>query len=1016
MPKLLLGRMRKLVFGISLIIFSLLSVSQAAHAIYGLPAGFSSDLFIGGLNLPMAIAFASNGKVFIAQKDGHVRVWNNGVLQSTDFLDISSQVNNTGDRGLLGIAVHPNFPTTPYVYLLYTYDPPTLTADGSGARVSRLIRVTADAINNYNTVTPNSAVVLLGTNSIATNIGDPNSNDGVPSCQNINGYTGYVPDCLPSDGPSHSIGTVVFGQDGALYVGNGDGAHFNYVDTRALRVLDVGSLSGKILRIDPITGQGLADNPFYNGDLTSNQSKVYSLGLRNPFRFTISPYDGKPYIGEVGWGTWEEINTGRGVNFGWPCYEGDATGSAQQSGYATSSGTFARCSQLYNAGPAAIQAPLYAYNHNGVGAAVVGGAFYTGTAYPTQYQGALFYADYNNDWIKYLTFQNTTTPSLNTLASDTFNRANSTDLGVKWNSGYTNRSALQLVNNAVRATTIKSEGLETYNDVTLPADQWAQVTLAAFTGIGWNSGGLVLRASDPPGSGKYSIIPANQAGYRTTIYGPSGIIAQENNSVWVAGDVLRAEIQGSTIYVYRNNALILTANDTSVASGNRAGINIYVDNNLSDVILDNFSAGDFGTSTTAATSATSNDFAFDLSSGGPAQLIAGPDTNLYYINLIWGTNASEIRVIRYTSGTNSPPTAVISASPTNGSAPLTVNFSAAGSSDPNGDTMTYSWNFGDGGTAGPSTTTTVSHTYSSSGTYTAVLTVTDSKGASGTANVVITSGNTAPVASIISPDNNSFFTIGIAVSLVGQGTDQQQGSLSGSSLAWNFNVHHNDHIHFNYYPTLYGTNVSFTPVDHGLNTWIEVCLTATDSGGLSNSKCIALLPATTTLTFQTSPIGGLSLTVDGVTNTTPFTVNAPINSSAQVIAPAAQTTSQGTYGFQSWSDGGAATHTITVGNSPASYTATYAPTNMTLTFQTNPTGLQLAITNALGVTTTYRTPFNVTAPPGSSLTISAPSPQPNNKVFNWEFRSWSDGGAQTHPITVGPTTNYTATFNKARNR
>jgi hypothetical protein len=207
-----------------------------------------------------------------------------------------------------------------------------------------------------------------------------------------------------------------------------------------------------------------------------------------------------------------------------------------------------------------------------------------------------------------------------------------------------------------------------------------------------------------------------------------------------------------------------------------------------------------------------------------------------------------------------------------------------------------------------------------------------------------------------------------------------------------------------------------TPIDHGLNTWIEACLTATDSGGLSNTACIALLPGTTTLTFQTSPISGLSLTVDGVTKVTPFTVNAPVNSSAQIIAPVTQATSQGSYAFQSWSDGGAATHTITVGNSPATYTATYAPTNTTLTFQTNPSGLQLQITNAQGVTTTYVTPFNVTTAPGSSLTISAPSPQPSNKVFEYTFQSWSDGGARTHNITVGSTTSYTATFNRTRKK
>ena len=1018
---MLLRVVRILAIGLSVIAVVTWGPNQAAHAISGLPAGFTSDLFIGGLTFPTAIAFAPNGKVFIAQKDGHVRVWNNGTLQGADFIDISSQVNNSGDRGLLGIAVHPNFPVTPYVYLLFTYDPPTLTADGSGARVNRLIRVSADAATNYNTALPNSTVIMLGTNSIAANIGAPTSNDGIPSCENINGYTGYVPDCLPNDSNTHSIGTVVFGQDGALYVGIGDGSSPNYVDARALRTLEVGSLSGKILRIDPITGQGLADNPFYNGDLNSNQSKVYNLGLRNPFRFTISPYDGMPYIGDVGWNTWEEMNTGRGMNFGWPCYEGGSTGSVQQSGYATSSGTFTRCSQLYNTGPAAVQAPSYAYIHTpGVSACIIGGAFYSGTAYPQQYQGALFYADYNNDWIKYLTFQTTTPPSLTTLASDTFTRTNSTDIGASWDAGYTGRVPFSLLNNAI---TLKGgdRSTESYNAVMLPADQWGEVKLSTFAGPYYAYAGVYLRMSGPPSKNGYLFKVTNQYGFSdptSAIYkvvaDTSTELVSERNTQWVSSDVLRAEVEGSTLRLYRNNSLLLSTTDGEISSGDRAGLAAYIDTTNATVILDNFATGSFGTGTTTVTSATSSDFAFDLSSGGPVQLIAGPDTNLYYLNLISGVNASEVRVIRYNSGTNSPPTAVITASPTNGPAPLTVNFSGAGSSDPNGDPITYSWNFGDGVTSGPSTTPTVSHSYSSSGSFTAVLTVTDSKSATGTASTIITSGNTAPVASITSPANNSLFTIGIAVSLVGQATDQQQGSLSGSSLAWSFNVHHNDHVHFNFYPALFGTNVSFTPIDHGLNTWIEVCLTATDSGGLSDSKCIALLPVTTTLTFQTSPVSGLSLTVDGVTKVSPFTVNAPINSSSQIIAPVSQSTSQGGFTFQSWSDGGAATHTITVGNSPATYTATYTPGNTTLTFQTNPVGLQLSVTNALGVTTTSATPFNLTVPSGSQLTISAPSPQPNNKVFDYTFQSWSDGGAQTHNIIVGSTTNFTATFRKTK--
>lgn len=389
----------------SIITLGIILILNTPATAISLPAGFGSEQVVTELTSSTAITFAPDGRLFIGQKDGRVRIFQNGTLLATDFINISNEVNNYWDRGLLGIAVHPSFPATPYVYLLYTYDPPGTVDNGSGARVSRLSRVTADAQNNYNTAISGSTVVLLGTNSIRANIGAELSNDGAASCENINGTIGYVRDCLPADSPSHTIGTVMFGLDGKLFVGNGDGAHFNYTDPRALRALDIGSLGGKILRIDPITGQGLPDNPFFDGDPTNNASKVYSLGLRNPFRFTISPFNGEPYIGDVGWNSWEEINTGRGENFGWPCYEGSTTGSLQQGQYATQTAeTSTRCSQLFAQGSGVVEAPAYAYNHSAGGASIQAGAFYTGTTYPSQYRQALFYEDYNRDSIKYLTF------------------------------------------------------------------------------------------------------------------------------------------------------------------------------------------------------------------------------------------------------------------------------------------------------------------------------------------------------------------------------------------------------------------------------------------------------------------------------------------------------------------------------------------------------------------------------------------------------------------------------------
>jgi len=899
----------------------LLASTQVSLAI-SLPAGFTSELFVGGLNYPTTITFAPDGRLFIGQKDGRVRVFQNGTLLGTDFINISSDVNNSADRGLLGIAVHPNFPNQPYIYLLYTYDPPGTVADGGGARVSRLIRLTADPAANYNTAVSNSAVVILGTNSVLANIGNPSSNDGVPSCENINGYIGYVPDCLPSDSPSHSIGTVAFGLDGALFVGNGDGAHYNYADQRALRVLETNSLSGKILRIDPITGQGYPDNPFYNGDPTSNQSKVYSLGLRNPFRFTVSPYNGEPYIGDVGWITWEEINTGRGANFGWPCYEGSDTGSAQQSGYANDSTTSVRCAQLYNQGLGAVQQPLHAYNHNGLGASVQAGAFYSGSAYPPQYQGALFYSDFNNDWIKYLTLTGSEpagdvirTP----LAADDFNRAS---IGTNWTGNYSDQNAsnanLGITGNRVRSTSTVVDATMTYNAVSLPDDQWAQITIPTLSTSSSSGARVLLRFGAAGSKNGYEMALARPGtNYYTSriakwTNGVFTSLAVENAIPWTAGDVLRGEVQGTTLRLYRNNTLVLSATDTTFSSG-QAGITVYT-NALEGLELDDFVAGEISGGGGGVV-ATPNDFAFDVSNGGPVQLLTGPDSNLYYVAYVYGTNTSEIRRIRYQSATNTPPIAKASAAPTSGLPPLTVNFSSGGSSDPDGDPITYGWNFGDGGT---STQANPSHTYGSTGAFTAILTVTDSKGASGTAQVTITAGNTKPTATILSPADGSKYTIGTAIVFQGRGTDPEQGTLTGASLVWDVLLHHNEHTHFDFYPKYYGETGSFVPVDHGDNTWLELCLTATDGGGLTDTKCVKLVPNATTLTFKTKP-GGLQLVFDGVSRATPFSVTVPVNATREIIAPAIQ----GNRTFQSWSDGGAATHTIVVGSQPATYTATY---------------------------------------------------------------------------------------------
>ena len=321
---------------------------------------------------PTGLTFAPDGRIFIWQKSGVVRIFKNGALLPTPFIDLQPRVNIVNDRGLLGLALDPNFATNGYVYLLYTYeeggDP-----NNAGPKTARLTRVTANP-SNPDVALTNSEVVILGSL-------------GTPPCSNYPAGS----DCIPSDSKSHTVGTLRFGADGKLFVGIGDGAGYADTDVLALRAQDLNSYSGKILRINR-DGSAPGDNPFNDGT-NSIRSKVYSYGLRNPYRFSLHPVTGEVYLGDVGWDEWEEINRGRGANFGWPCYEGN---SPQPQYYPQ----FQQCQQL----PAsAVTPPLYAYSHS-EGQAVIGGVFYNATQYPQQYSGNYFFADYGAQFIRRMTF------------------------------------------------------------------------------------------------------------------------------------------------------------------------------------------------------------------------------------------------------------------------------------------------------------------------------------------------------------------------------------------------------------------------------------------------------------------------------------------------------------------------------------------------------------------------------------------------------------------------------------
>lgn len=367
-----------------------------------LPAGFYLENVVPGTSFhePVAVAALPDGRLLVAVKRGVVYTIENGVRLPEPFLNIEDEVLNQADRGLLGLTLDPAFASNGRIYLYYGVD-----RDGTGDydRFDAFARVTSYAASALN---PN--VADLSTRNVL--IGETFST-GIPAC--------YY---------SHNGGHLAFGSDGTLLVSTGDAASFDEADSGGLypdcfgpdridpaedigafRSLRIESLAGKILRIDPNTGDGIASNPFYTGDPTDTASKVWAYGFRNAFRFGVrdngstNPNDGLPgsvYVGDVGWVNWEEQQVARrGENFAWPCYEGPYEHSEYQAATPATNG----CAVM----PPRTD-PTYYWNHTDpgqsnppglLGFSTLGGAFYTGTAYPEVYRNAYFYGDFVLGWI-----------------------------------------------------------------------------------------------------------------------------------------------------------------------------------------------------------------------------------------------------------------------------------------------------------------------------------------------------------------------------------------------------------------------------------------------------------------------------------------------------------------------------------------------------------------------------------------------------------------------------------------
>ena len=425
-----------------------------------LPEFFSQEDIFTGLSRPTAVRFAGNGTVFVAQKGGQVLAYESlNDTTPTLVVDLHLKVHDFWDRGLLGLAVDPDFPVRPYLYVLYAFD---AYSDGSYPRWGPGVTPSAEDPCPFPPGSLGDGCVVYG--MLSRIHVDPATLQAVELP--TNGIVGpdepLLFDNWCQQYPSHSIGDLLFGSDGYLYVSAGEGAAFHFYDWGqdgtpqnpcddppdghqtaamlnpnddltaeggALRSQDIltpsdrtdldvpgrpgyvdyASFGGALLRVDvsKLPVRAPSDNPLVGLNSVADDDLIIAVGLRNPYRIANRPGTAEIWLTDVGWFTWEEINRvvdplGNVENFGWPCYEGDDSGSNVVDVY----DDLAICQAVYDdTMPEGIEseAPFFAYHHEqqvvtgeicGTGSsAATGVAFNHDILYPSLFDDALFFAD-----------------------------------------------------------------------------------------------------------------------------------------------------------------------------------------------------------------------------------------------------------------------------------------------------------------------------------------------------------------------------------------------------------------------------------------------------------------------------------------------------------------------------------------------------------------------------------------------------------------------------------------------
>ena len=315
--------------------------------------------------------------------------------------------------------------------------------------------------------------------------------------------------------------------------------------------------------------------------------------------------------------------------------------------------------------------------------------------------------------------------------------------------------------------------------------------------------------------------------------------------------------------------------------------------------------------------------------GTPVDLDVGPDGALYYVTygLPFGgvPDTATVYRIEYTGDVNQPPIVVAQATPSSGPTPLQVQFSTAGTFDPDAGpgSLSYLWDFGDGNT---STAPNPQHTYATPGPYSARVTVSDGAAATASDPIAIAAGN-APSPSITAPLAGALYQAGQSVSFLGTATDVEDGVLPASAFSWSVVLVHNEHVHPFVGPLVGVTSGSFTPptTGHGPeNTFYRIELTVTDSDGLKSLAVAEVHPQPSLIAFGSIPPGG-DLFLDGEPLVLPEIYHGVVGFQHDVSAPPVQTFGGQPYAFRCWSNGQPIDHVVTAGVEGENLTALYEP-------------------------------------------------------------------------------------------